>query len=751
MYAPGHQDSTVAALRIPGSYGGGHKSSLDRHRTASVRLSCISEHQKENTPTSEDDGFSSPAPAAGIKTPLLEPVRWPHSHRRGKGMSCSSGDGSTISPFLLDFEPVEEAWRQGTHHNFVLPSWRRATSAELMEQIEQQPEAPDVHPSGPTLLLEVPGPQGQMAQWTEAQPTQVCVRGRRGALLTTGFDGPRSSTSGTSPFHSPPDARSPPLGSLSLSNCLSCEPRERKPATQGSIDWEKSWPKRKPRRQHDVSESSDLDSSVHSRPANSSHTNKTNDKNDTALLEGEEQEGQSRPRNIQDCTFKSCPEFYQRSPSAAVPSTSRYIPGQGFGLEPPNLSRLDTTRHFIPERVSRRFRSLRERLRRGRSSSMYSIRPEFPPPPDGRERRYRSRNSNDIWPSSGEESPIFNTPVSNISPVQPAGHHGDLLAATGLAIATAELDRLTGSPGNTPKTHAATSLDLARASAASSMESAGEAVTTNPELGRISGSNDSPRSESGSSAADMATSSSSLFPPGGLGSPMSRSPKRLGRQSRRQHSRLSEVTTPEEIGSPARLCDSSAISSQDLSPDFGAERDESLVPRPLSIGRPSSANDKPGGEANGNYTQLSPTLKYPSETTIRPGIILTQRTPSRGQTPEPTCDHAYTFDEGDPRQSSLDQIPSTERPSIKATKSEPSHTRSVQILLERMDIIAQESALFAGMMQRLNPAENEIAAERSGSNSCHPDTLSEDQGETGDSEPFCPPVGLYSKQSKHDS
>lgn len=339
--------------------------------------------------------------------------------------------------------------------------------------------------------------------------------------------------------------------------------------------------------------------------------------------------------------------------------------------------------------------------------------------------------------------------------MQPAGHHADLLAATGLTIATAELDRLTGSAGSTPRTHAATSQDLSRVSAAPSLELAEAAASPNPELVRISGSNDNPRSESGSSVADAPTSSSSLFPPGGLGSPMSRSPKRLGRQSRRQHSRLSEVTTPEEIGSPAQLDDGSAISSQDLTQDFGKERDESLVPLPLSISRPPSSNHK----ATGDYlfapmpvaTQLTPTLNGSSETTVRPAIILTQRTPSRGQTPEPTCEDTNAFDGGDTRQSMLDPVPSTKRPFIKTTRSEPSHTQSVQILLERMDIIAQESALIADVMKRLNSAENDIAAERSGSNSCHPDTWSEDQGEPGDSEPFCPPECLYLNRCKHDS
>ena len=95
---------------------------------------------------------------------------------------------------------------------------------------------------------------------------------------------------------------------------------------------------------------------------------------------------------------------------------------------------------------------------------MFSVRPEFPPPPAGTVRRYRSRNSNEILPSS-EESPIFNTPESKHTPVQPLGQNTALLAGAGLRIATVELDRLTNYSRS-----AKSSLEVARAS--SSMESA---------------------------------------------------------------------------------------------------------------------------------------------------------------------------------------------------------------------------------------------------------------------------------------
>lgn len=64
------------------------------------------------------------------------------------------------------------------------------------------------------------------------------------------------------------------------------------------------------------------------------------------------------------------------------------------------------------KRSSRFFRHLSRRFHR--SSSNYSIRSDFPAPPHGTERRWLSRDSADICPSSGDESPVCNTPVHGV-------------------------------------------------------------------------------------------------------------------------------------------------------------------------------------------------------------------------------------------------------------------------------------------------------------------------------------------------
>lgn len=308
------------------------------------------------------------------------------------------------------------------------------------------------------------------------------------------------------------------------------------------------------------------------------------------------------------------------------------------GLKPPNYCRFDKSRHQhhlrVPETVSKHFQSLRDKFHRLRSSSMYSIRAEFPPPPDGRERRILSRNSADIWPSSGEESPIFNTPESNVTPMAAEVPHADSLAASGLQLATAELDRLTTSAqGSRPRTSA-----------------------TSFERSRFSSGTGSAQSESDSSMPNtipggLARSPTSSVSSSGAPSPTARSPHGSEHRSRRQHSRLSEVTTPDEFNTPLQRSDEGGnlVSPRALSPSpeaphisfqsMEAERDETLVPRPLSISRPSSADDRMTGDASPTAVSVSSRTapiynRVATGLPMEASILLPRRPSSREQTPD---------------------------------------------------------------------------------------------------------------------
>ncbi|KAI0487000.1 hypothetical protein F4859DRAFT_323907 [Xylaria cf. heliscus] len=749
MYPLGHQEPVGARTQVLGNNNGDLKTGLDQRRKASSRLSCISEHQKENTPNSEDDYFFPSTQV--MKTPSLEPVRHPHFHRHVDGKSRSSGDGSEVSPLQLESEQMDGCWRQRTRNQLILSTWRCATSGEDKEEIEQL-DPPYAKPpgQGSSEHLEV---RWQTIRCTEARRKIICTKECRRSIPGTGFDGPRSSTSGETPLDSPSNTSRPPLGALALGNCMPCTSRSSKSNTSGSIDWERSWPKRKPQRGHDVSESSDREQTSPRHPVDAS-TTEAEDISKTAPLKHEKID-QPRYSNVQDSDLKSCPEFDQQSSSAVTPTTSRFSPDKVPRLESPDYSQFDSSRHqhrhHFSSTVSKRFRSLRDRLQRSRSSSMFSVRPEFPPPPDGKERRYRSRNSNDIWPSSGEESPIFNTPASNMSPVPPAGHNANLLAASGLMMAAADIDRLTESAykSNRPRMPGTRSLELPRP--------------------RLPSSGDSPPSENGLSGVNTtpivpANSPSSLSPPAGLTNPISRSPQWPGRVTRRQPSRLSEVTTPDEVNNPPQLSDDivarphvfwSTGDMHDICKLAEVEREDSPLPRHLSNSRPSSSDDKPNSE--NSLASISEMTHFPRTYIDRSGLGLgrddtaSERSSLRGKTLEQDRKRNNSSDEGDVRECISDPMPSTIRPRIITSKSEPNCEQSLKEELERMDMVAQESALFADVMERLNSGEHDSTTAERGSNSCHLDTWSEDQGEPGDSEPFCPPACLYSKRCGHES
>ncbi|KAJ2969481.1 hypothetical protein NUW58_g9980 [Xylaria curta] len=318
MYPLGHQDLAAARVAMAGHNSSASEPSLHRHRTTSSRLSCISEHQKENTPNSEDDCF--PFPAQFAQTPSLVPVRRTHSDRHTSRKSRSSGDSSAANALQLDPEQTEGVGPQGKHHRLALSTWGRVAPTGPEERIER-------HDARDTKFSRSASPEILEMKWQITQRTgqagNMNIKEHAFAILGLGLDGPRSSTSGSSPLDSPSHISRLPLGALSLSNCMATKPRSSKSNTSGSIDWDKSWPKRKPQRRHDVSESSDRDPSAHKSLIDTT-TLETRRKKEMAPLTHEEQEDQSRLSEGQEPTPQSHPEFFQRPPSAIQPTTSRF-------------------------------------------------------------------------------------------------------------------------------------------------------------------------------------------------------------------------------------------------------------------------------------------------------------------------------------------------------------------------------------------------------------------------------------------
>ncbi|KAI1657016.1 hypothetical protein F4813DRAFT_88580 [Daldinia decipiens] len=254
---------------------------------------------------------------------------------------------------------------------------------------------------------------------------------------------------------------------------------------------------------------------------------------------------------IQRHAHNSCPEFCRQLDDFQAPPSR--LEGQDSQARVnnfrPNVDKSRYRRHLrVRNIVTNQFRSLGQRIRRS-GSSTFSIRSEFPAPRHSKERRLLARDPVGTWPPSGEESPLFNTPESNATNTkrisQDIGRYIDPLAIASVMIATAELDRLSSR----------TSLDLVSRTSGSSTGVSGNSPTSHT-LFYSGAASPNEISASNPTALDMPptipfNTPLSSGPQSGVISPVSKSSQRRGKRRRAQHSRLSEVTTPDNIVSPA--------------------------------------------------------------------------------------------------------------------------------------------------------------------------------------------------------
>ncbi|KAI1807436.1 hypothetical protein F4811DRAFT_559757 [Daldinia bambusicola] len=259
--------------------------------------------------------------------------------------------------------------------------------------------------------------------------------------------------------------------------------------------------------------------------------------------------------------------------------------------------------------ISERFRSLKRRIRRS-GSSTFSIRSELSPPLHSKVRRLLARASVDIWPSSGEESPVFNTPesdVPNVKRTSGIGSHIDPLAMASMMIATAELDRLSSRMSLDQASRvSASSAGISESSSGSHRPCDKDIATPNNEMpASVPTAPDMPP------AVPFNTPSSSVSQSGTM-SPVSKPSQRRGKRRRTQRSRLSEVTTPDEIASLAEsaeeLNDSLSLPASPIEtlPEcsgVSSLEDENLYPKPLTINRSGQDETNVGIHDTSGYAQ----------------------------------------------------------------------------------------------------------------------------------------------------
>ena len=224
---------------------------------------------------------------------------------------------------------------------------------------------------------------------------------------------------------------------------------------RATINWAKSLPKRKPRRQHNITEVSMSSHSSHRCFEHFTIASQENHSNDGGLAHDSRFPSLAQRYAYDDrheIATKSCPELFNcsyKSNRAVSPmskvvgthSPSKVSVTSNFKYDHNPSSRGHHKSHF----KVRDFRMLRFLRRFYSGISPYTRRTEFPAPPDGEERRFLSRESVDICPSSGDETPICNTPdPDDPSYLQnfPTGSHLDPLAMASLIIAAGGLDQL---------------------------------------------------------------------------------------------------------------------------------------------------------------------------------------------------------------------------------------------------------------------------------------------------------------------
>ncbi|KAI0895223.1 hypothetical protein F4806DRAFT_497366 [Annulohypoxylon nitens] len=571
----------------------------------------------------------------------------------------------------------------------------------------------------------------------------------------TGLDGPQSSESDQ--LSKLRDELSE-LKESSQSPNLSTSSQRPISNTSGSIGWEKNWEKRKPRRKHDISEVSDSD--FVPRPHTADLPPIGNDNNDTGS--GSDSEGvldnkscayisqhDAQFHAVKKYALNSCPELHRQlndfDKSLSGPQ-DRNSQEQIAQLRS-ELEKVRHRHHFhLRNVVTRGFRSFTRRLRR--SGSTYSIRSEYTTRRNSKERRLLARESVDIWPSSGEESPLFNTPESNMAHAdtpRAAGHHFDPLAMASMMIATAELDRLSSRASFEQKS---------MASGSSTGFSGNTPASPNDETS-IS---ESKALYSPPTIPYNTPTSSGLH--SGVVSPLSRPAHRQGHRRRGQRSHLSEVTTPDEVASPEESTEEFTGSRGSVSsslietlPECPAipdcEYEGSLFPKPLAIDRDSREGAKTADPAisrdtRGGHHELK-----------REGAISAPaRVSSIGKTLEPTCNLKEVSKNDGQR------LPITSSKLEDTTGSSPtdfSNLQTSETLIEICD--RREPSSHSNAADNLLPADSNLSQSAitsalhkdSRPESCHPDTWSESQGEPGDSDPFCPPDCLEIRHSLYES
>ncbi|KAI0122697.1 hypothetical protein F4814DRAFT_438648 [Daldinia grandis] len=522
--------TTEQHLLSPNSTGHSYNGQCHSHRCHSHSCkSAPAEQQCDENNREFEDGhwLFSPRP----HTLHLRPtVSGASCQTRRAPEACKDRPLTPVSPNSVGSEDIDNQWEHSADDELI-SNWLSGVSYSN----RPNEETSLTRQSTPAVSPDAPDPEGK----ADVVPSFTCP-----SIFGTGLDGPLSSESDK------------------LSKLLRDGPSDLKESSR-SADLSGSSQKVKSSHRARLVDPSPVDNNSNEDSCTSSGDENVSDEKSYLYLSWPD----SQFRVIQRHAHNSCPEFCRQLDAFERPSSKPESQGTQAAareLRP----KVDKSRSWHHLRV----RNIR--IRRS-GSSTFSIRSEFPAPLHSKERRLLARNSIDLWPPSGEESPLFNTPESNVTNAkrisQEIRRHIDPLAIASVMIATAELDRLSSR-----------SLDQVSRTSDSSTGISGNSPTSHTPFHSGAASPNNEMSSSTSPVLDIPPTIPFDTP-----SPGSKSSQRRGRQRRGRRSRLSEVTTPGDVTSPAESIEEFNDALPECSSVPSKGTGESLYPKPLIIGHSS--------------------------------------------------------------------------------------------------------------------------------------------------------------------
>ncbi|KAH9905768.1 hypothetical protein F4778DRAFT_802204 [Xylariomycetidae sp. FL2044] len=698
------------------------------------------EHQKENSrefETAEQHASTS----TSIVPARLAPLRASTRRRAGRPPATPADRAtSSISNIDLDYGAPVSGWEQVTPGDLI-SDWLAGIDPSDLDK-DTLTDLNQEFANGSRLVRGLPLRE-------TGRHAQLRAERNRSTRSGTGFDGPKSAIS---------DAvltTSPKLSGNSKSSAHD----ERFSKTSQRL------------RGHDVSEVSIPDPVSPTYPVIkfslvTSKDGSEGEDDDASVPYFGPDKPPMRLYNLQDCASQSCPELWTRPENLMGSMHEGKVDGSQE-LIAPNYSQVhkDTAWHrfHTNNSLTKRFRSIGRRLRTSTSSS-YSIRSDFPAPPNARERRFLTRESSEVYPSSDNETPMYNTPESDLTPfVHPHPSNGDPLAEAGMMSITAELDRLSSMGSQDQRAKVSTS-SLPRTPMSSGFASPSSAVS-------VAGSGTHVSSDVRGHSAP------SSGPPSTHTGPVSRPPQRAGQRRRGQRSHLSEVTTPEDLPPPTDFGIEAGRTPQpfkpstfetlyERSPDIDrSKRHGHSCPEPLSLDRAEHEITQPPMETEDVPQDPPPTTSTSKIVTPIPvrnsaGLLQPVSPPSRmssiGKTPESM--YGPTVDATRPPAVNVVYPTLGSRPALASSRSSPGPRRRSRSAADHVDPAEPKPVNEPGSVHESPEALDHLMQCVGGEpgtqpdlstspTSCHPNTWSESSGEPGDSDPFCPEHCLDSRPS----